>query len=368
MDVRKKKIMFVLPSLDGGGAERVMLTLIEHIDREKFEPIFVLTKKEGRYVHVLDTLPPMEVIDLDAPQARYAIKKLAKLIWKKKPDIVFSTLGYLNLLIALIRPFFSNKIKFISRESNTVSIENKQEKYPKLFDWLYKKVYNNFNLIITQSRYMRDDLVNNFKTKNEKIVVIYNPVNIEDITKKSQVIRSGIYPKQKINLLAVGRLSAQKGFDVLIEAMSYLDDRFHLTILGEGDDEAIHREWVKELGCQEKITMQGFVDNPYVYMKNADLFVLSSRYEGLPNVVLESNVCGTPCVAFNTPGGTAEVIEDGKTGLLVEEFSASALAKAIEQASALEFDKRYIKEYIQKQFNVKKIVREYERNFLNGVG
>ncbi len=367
MDVRKK-IMFIMPSLTGGGAERVMLTLIKHIDKKKFLPVFVLMKKEGRFVNVVETLPKeVEVIDLDASQARYAIFKIAKVIYQVKPDIVFSTLGYLNLLIAIIRPFYSKKIKFISRESNTVSIENKQENYPKLFDWLYKNVYNNFDLIITQSKYMRDDLVENFGTMIEKTAVIYNPVDIEHISKKSCEVEDQLYDNTKINLIAAGRLAPQKGFDILVEAMTYLDDQFHLTILGEGEDKLSLENQIKQFDLEHCITLSGFQDNPYAYMSEADFYILSSRYEGLPNVVLESNVCGTPCVAFAAPGGTVEVIENGKTGILVKDFNAKALAKAIVKASEIEFDKIYIQNFCKINFNVQKIVKEYEEHFMNKV-
>ncbi len=368
MDV-KKKIMFVMPSLTGGGAERVMLTLIKHIDKEQFIPIFVLTKKEGRFVDILATLPKdVEVIDLKATKARYAIFKIASVIKEIKPDIVFSTLGYLNLLIAIIRPFYSKNIKFISRESNTVSIENRQENYPKVFDWLYKNVYNNFDLIITQSNYMREDLIQNFGTDTEKISVINNPVDIENIIKKSEDSDSKLFACDKINLIAVGRLAPQKGFDILVDAMSHLDDRFQLTILGEGNEQERLKQQIKTLGLEGKIRLLGFQHNPYAYMREADLFILSSRYEGLPNVVLESYVCGTPCIAFDSPGGTTEVIEDGKTGILVKDFTAAGLATAITQAQKLDFDSEYIQNFCKTNFNVAKIVKEYELNFIDRVG
>ncbi|MCH9814004.1 MAG: glycosyltransferase [Epsilonproteobacteria bacterium] len=357
--------MFVMPSLTGGGAERVMLTLVKHIDRERFTPIFVLTKKEG---HFLSVLPKdIEVIDLNALQARYAIFKIAKSIHKIKPDIVFSTLGYLNLLIALIRPFFSKEIIFISRESNTVSIENRQEKYPKLFDWLYKKVYNNFDLIITQSKYMRDDLVANFGTQKEKIAVVYNPVDIDLIQTHVDSEEKIVLPNDKYNLLAVGRLAPQKGFDLLIESMYYLDDKYHLTILGEGDDEKILKEKIHTLGVENKVTMAGFSNNPYKYMHLCDLFVLSSRYEGLPNVVLEANATKTPSVSMDMPGGTAEIIEEGKTGYLVKSFDAKSLAQRIEEAKEHTWDANYIKNYCETNFKVRKIVKTYEMLFLKGV-
>ncbi len=366
MDLKKTKIMFIMPSLSGGGAERVMLSLLKHINREKFDPILVLMKKDGRF---LDSLPDgIRVIDLNSSSARYAIFKIAKSIRATKPDIVFSTLGYLNLLIAIIRVFYSKKIKFIARESNTVSIQNKEEKYPKLFDWLYKSVYNNFDQIITQSRYMRDDLIENYGIKKEKISVIYNPVDIEEIDKKSRQLDKCNLPKDKINLISVGRLVSQKGFDILIDTLKQLDDRFYLTILGEGDDRDDLQKQIDSLGLNDKIKLSGFTNNPYLYMKRCNLFILSSRYEGLPNVVLEANACGKACVAFDMPGGTAEIIEEKKTGILVKKFEDISLADAIYEAIESDFDSFYIKEYCNKNFNVSKIVQQYEAVFLQRVG
>jgi glycosyltransferase involved in cell wall biosynthesis len=361
MDVRKK-ILFIMPSLTGGGAERVMLTLVKHIDRERFLPIFVLMKKEGKFLNSI--VSDIEVIDLDSTSARYAIFKIAKVIKEQKPDIVFSTLGYLNLLIALIRPFYSKKIRFISRESNTVSVENKTEKYPKLFNWLYKNIYNNFDLIITQSKYMRDDLVENFATDKDKIRVIYNPVDIDEVVKKSNEMQNNILPQDKINLIAAGRLSKQKGFDILVDTMSHLDESFHLTILGEGEDEEKVKNQIKTLALGDKISLKGFTQNPYSYMKAADFFILSSRYEGLPNVVLESYACQTPCIAFDTPGGTAEIIQDKKTGLLVKDIDALSLAKAIQKAKNMEFDRDYLMNFCKDNFAVQNILKQYEDNFL----
>ncbi len=360
MDV-KKKIMFVLPSLSGGGAERVMLTLVKHIDKSKFVPIFVLNKKEGK---LLKQLPKdIEVIDLNVTQARYAIFKIAKKIKELKPDIVFSTLGHLNLLMAMIRPFYSKKIKFISRESNTVSLENQNEKYPRIFNFLYKNVYNNFDLIITQSKYMKLDLVEKFGIKEDKIVTIYNPVDIENILEKREKPLVKPFKKDKINLIAIGRLAHQKGFDVLIDTMANLDDRFHLYILGEGDDEKELKNRIKTLDLSEKVTMLGFCENPYAFINESDFFILSSRYEGLPNVVLEANACKKPCVAFDMPGGTAEIIVDGKSGILVKHFSAKALSDAIKEAVKIDFDEEYIYNFCKENFSVLKIVREYENNF-----
>ena len=358
--MNKKRILFFLPFMNGGGAERVILTLLTHLSRDKYEPILVMMKNEGRYLSLIPK--DIEVIDLKASQARYAIFKIIKIIREKKPDTVFTTLAYLNLIIAMMRPFFSSDITFIARESNTVSVRNKREKYPRLFDWLYKKVYKNFDVIVTQAKFMRDDLVNNYGIDKSKMMIIYNPVDTQNIEIKSMQNETVNLP-DKYNLLAVGKLGYQKGFDILLPIMTRLDDSYHLTILGEGSDKAKLETQIKELGLQSRVSLLGFCDNPYAYMKQADLFVLSSRYEGLPNVVLEANSSGTPVVAFDSAGGTGEIVHEGKNGFLVSPFDEEAFASAIIKVRSYDFDEEAIMIATKESFAIDKIITEYERIF-----
>ena len=355
--MKKIRILFFIPFMNGGGAERVIMTLLTHLDRDRYEPILVMMKKEGRYLSMIPT--DIEVVDLKASQARFAVIKIIKVIREKKPDIVFSTLAYLNLIVAIIRPFFSSEMTFIARESNTVSVRNKREKYPRLFDWLYKKVYKNFDIIVTQARYMRDDLVDNYGIDSEKMVIIYNPVDTTYIAKKSQE-DSEVKLPAKYNLLAVGKLGYQKGYDILFPIMTRLDDSYHLTILGEGRDKEKLEAQIKDLGLTSRVTMAGFSDNPFAYMNKVDLLVLSSRYEGLANVVLEANSCGTATVAFSAPGGVSEIVEDGKNGFLVAPFDEEAFAETIMKARRYDFDTEAIMIATKENYAIEKIIKQYD--------
>lgn len=360
MDV-KKKILFIVPSLSGGGSERIISIIFNFLNRKKFEPILVLLKNEGPYLE--DIPKDIQIIDLQATQARYAIIKIIRTIKQVKPDIVFSTLGYLNILIAMIKPFLSKDIIFIARESNTVSVQNKQEKYPVLFDLLYKVFYNNFDKIISQSDYMKKDLIDNYNIMKDKIEVIYNPVNITKIETLANENMTNFYKNDKFNLLTVGRLDYQKGYDLLIEAMRKLDKKFYLTILGQGEDAAKLEQLAKSFDIEDNITFAGFQSNPYIYMIHADLFILSSRYEGLPNVVLEANACGTPVVAFNCPGGIGEIIENGVNGFLCECENIDELAEKINKASSHNFDKNKIKRLTKNKYDANTIIKYYEKIF-----
>ncbi|OQX73143.1 MAG: hypothetical protein B6D59_06490 [Campylobacteraceae bacterium 4484_4] len=361
MKSRRKKILFVLPSLTGGGAERVMTTIITHLDRKRFEPVLVLLQKEGPF---LSKIPEeIRILDLQAARARYAIFKIIAAIKRERPDVVFSTLGHLNLLMAMLKPLFLHHIAFIARESNTVSIENAQEKYPGLFNWLYRRLYPRFDRIVAQSRSMKEDLVVNYGIDSGKIEVIYNPVDARGIL--SELDSTVFYRKEKrkdksCRLLAVGRLSRQKGFDLLIEAVAKLPDTYSLKILGEGESKEVLQRQIEALGLAQRVELAGFSDAPYCEMRQVDLLVLSSRYEGLPNVVLEANVCALPVVSFDSPGGTAELIREGENGFLVEAFDIDALAKTIEKACGTSFEREKISKEAIRLYDVGKIVKAYE--------
>jgi len=348
----KKKILFIVPSMRGGGSERVISIILKHLSREKFDITLALLKKEGKY---LDDLPTdIKIIDLEVTQARFALVKIIKLILSQKPDIVFSTLGYLNILISIIRPFFSKNIKFIARESSIVSIQNKQEKYPKLFDFLFKNFYKNFDLIISQSNYMKNDLVQNYNIDSDKIEVINNPIDLENISKLSNEKLD-----EKIELLAVGRLDKNKNFKDIITILPNLN--FTLTILGEGKEKESLLNLAKQLKVEDRVKFLGFQSNPYKYMKNAKVLILTSKYEGFPNVILEANACGTPIVAYDCAGGTAEIVENGVNGYLVECGDINELKKQIKITSRYKWDKNSIINQINSKYSSQKIILKYEK-------
>ncbi len=348
-----RKILFVLPELSGGGAERVVVTLLRYLDRTRFLPVLVLLQKRGPF---LSQLPQdLRVIDLKSPRVRYALPAIVRLLKRERPDLLFSTLGHMNLAIAALHPLFGKRIGFIARESNTVSVENSLERYPRLFDWLYRRLYNRFDLIIAQSGFMKEDLVREYGIDAERIEVIHNPLDTERecpprTPKKGDTCR----------LLGIGRLSYQKGFDLLLEVMKGLDRRFTLTILGEGEERRKLEELIAGYGLKERVQLVGFCDDPTPFMAEADLLVLSSRYEGLPNVVLEANLCGTPVVAFDAPGGTAEIVHPQRNGFLVEAFDLEAMRETIERACAFPFDREVIRADAIERFDARKIVRRYE--------
>ena len=364
--MEKMRILFLAPSMRIGGAERFLVTLIRHIDRTQFSPEIVLLSKVGP---LLDELPDdVLVTDLKCGKVRYSLPKIIRLIRRKRPALVFSTLGHLNLVLLICRLWIPPEVKFVIRETNIPSINLKQSKFPRLLPLLYALLYGKADKIICQSEEMREDLIGKFGVFRNLTVVINNPVDVDAIRKRSESTESFYDKKSQVNLLAVGKLKYQKGFDLLLEAMAYTkDSEIHLTILGDGLEKRSLLQLRDVLGLNASVSFGGLVKNPYRYMVQADLFVLSSRFEGFPNVVLEAMACGKPVVAFECPGGINEIINNGENGWKIDIGDIRGFAEAIRRSVGMEWESETIREQIEKKFGVRKIVAIYEKLFLKTI-
>ena len=332
----RQSILFLIPSLQGGGAERVVVTLLQHLDRSKFHlALAVVDTREAAY---RDDVPEdVEFIDLGCTRVRYALPKIVRLIWQRRPDVVFSTLGHLNLALAIIRPLLPNGVRYIARETSIVSENIRSCGRPSLWRWAYRRFYGRFDSVVCQSQYMRDDLMANFALSAHKAVVINNPVDMDRVRQLAAApLETGFEPTRgedgaaPIQLVAAGRLSSEKGIDLLIEALALCGNpRLRLTILGEGPLRGDLERLARDKGVSQQVRFAGFQKNPYPFFARADAFVLSSRFEGFPNVVLEALACGTPVIAMPAPGGVKEILEGMPGCVLAESVSAESLAEAI---------------------------------------
>lgn len=352
------KLLCILPNLNGGGAERMMSLICNNIDQSKFKVKLLLLDKKGVYLENLNSL--VSVDSLESKKVSKSFFKILNYIKKEQPDIVFSTLGHMNCLIALLIPFFRKKIKFIARESNIVSLENRSfiEKL------IIKIMYKNFDVIISQSDDMTNDLKENWKIKDSKIKKINNFSDKDFLEKKINEELSEKFSEEKINLISVGRLSKQKRFDKLIESFKNWKNEkdYHLYILGEGEEELKLKELAYKLKLSEKISFLGFQKNPYKYLKNSDVYILSSDYEGFPNVLLEANLCGIPILTNNCKGGINEIVENGVNGY-IRNISDINFYEKINELLEMRKNPNHLKEYVDKKFNKKKIIKEYENIF-----
>lgn len=355
----RKSLFLVIPTIrQGGGAARVFVAILRHLDRSKYKISLVVNLLETEN---MPSLPEdIKVFDLNAKKARYAIFHLIALLWREKPDLVLSTMSHLNVLISIFRPMMPRAVKFIVRETNTISEKIKYQPSPVLFKLAYRYFYKKIDTIVAQSDHMKKDMVENFDLLSENITVIQNPIDTEEVDflagPKKRVKGEG-----KLRFVAVGRLEYQKGFDLLLKAAKLIEIDYTLEIYGAGSEHAALQKLVEELGLENKVKFRGYEHNPYKKLVLADIFLLSSRYEGLPNAAIEANYLGLPVVAFRSPGGIEEIIQEGINGFLVKPFDLEAFAiNAVRSAELLQ-SSDLISSEAKKTYNAQSVIKKYER-------
>lgn len=331
----RKHILFIIPSLQGGGAEKFIATLLKHINRSKFQLTLAIVNTQAA-VYLSDIPEDVRVIDLACRRVRWAMPQILRLIWKARPDVVFSALGQLNLALAICRPFLPNGVRYIARESSIVSQLPTSYSIPFWWFWAYRIFYKQLDMVVCQSREMHEDLLQQFDFPALKSVVINNPCDLAYVQKMaSEIVQTGVAERTVsgglcVNLVAAGRFSSEKGFDLLIEAMALCrDTRFRLTLLGDGPLREALKQQAVESGVADQVRFVGFQKNPYPYFAKADAFMLSSRFDGFPNVLLEALACGTPVIALPAPGGVREILSGLQGCVVTADISARALADAL---------------------------------------
>lgn len=323
------RVLFTIPSLDGGGAERVFVTLLRHLDRARISPHLALVEMKG--VHLADVPADVPVHDLGG-RSPLAFVRLARLVRRLRPATVFSSLTFYSTLVLLCRPFCPRGTRFVTRENCLPTIHLPGMPFGALRRALYAPAHRRADRVICQTPEMAADVVR-AGVPAARTVVIPNPLDTAGVAERAAA--GNPYPPAGRHLVAAGRLVPVKGFDLLLDAFARVvknrpEARLHL--LGEGPERAALGNQAARLGIGAQVVFEGFRDNPYPYLRHADLVVLSSRYEGYPNVVLEALALGTPVVAFACPGGSAVV--DGVNGWTVPAGDVDALADRIAAALA----------------------------------
>jgi glycosyltransferase involved in cell wall biosynthesis len=363
------KVLLVLPSLGGGGAERTFVNLANRLDRDRFAPAFALVRREGAYLGALRG--DVTVFDLAKRRPHHAILTLARLFRRESPDVILATVPRMSLATFFAWRLSRVRSACLVRESMHVTTEGLP--VGSLPSRLIGCAYRNATALLCLSRGVADDCAWRYGIPRERIAVIYNPIEIAAIRAQAREPLSDRSPlgdpnDKRFRIVAAGRLVPQKGFDLLLGALADLREvDWHLTLLGEGPERGALEELVRRLGIASRVRFEGFQSNPYAYMARADLFVLSSRWEGFGHVVAEAMASGVPVLATRCPSGPDEIVTDGEDGRLCAPDSARALLDALRELSADEpLRKRLVARAAAtvERFDAAAIVKQYESLFL----
>ena len=368
------KGIYIINSLEGGGAERVFTSLIALISEDKnSNDIVVILLDVEKESYSLPSNIEVHRIGANNPIVSFFI--YLRILGKVKPDYVVSFLTRANQYNVL-GTFFIDYKSLISERSNTS--KRLKGRFQNLKKILVKSLYNKANCIISVSEGVTDCLVDDFNIDKNKIKLLNNAINIETVTNLADV-------SEKVHssnfIVAMGRLVKTKGFRHLIRAYAKANPSSDLLILGEGPEKRSLEKLSIELAVQDKIHFKGFQTNPYPYIKQSQFFVLSSELEGFPNALVEALSLGRAVIATDCTDGPREILNltqkidpgdvaKAKYGLLVNIRDEVALAKSIlelEQNTALK--NKYEQQSTQRaqQYSPEKFYTNYKEILRNHV-
>lgn len=322
-----------LPSLEGGGAEMVMVTLANGLVAQGWRVDLVVSRASGAYLK--NVAAEVRVVDLRSSRVLYSLPSLVRYLRRTRPAVILSALNYANVVALWATRMAGVGTRVVISEHNNVTRDMRSE--PAWRSWiiplLMRHSYPWANGIVAVSGGVAEDLSRALMLPRERIDVIYNPAVTERLRELSTqtLVHPWLASGEPPVILAVGRLTAQKDYPTLIKAFAALRARqsVRLVILGEGELRESLEAMVASLGVTEDVAFLGFVDNPYAWMRQAALFVLSSAWEGFGNVLAEAMACGTPVISTDCPSGPAEILEDGAWGQLVPVGDSEALYEAM---------------------------------------
>ncbi|MDJ0634990.1 MAG: glycosyltransferase [Xenococcaceae cyanobacterium MO_188.B29] len=333
MSNKSPLVALYLRSLLNTGIEPMMLTLAKHLIQQDISVDFVLNKVDAQAASRIPS--KVRVIDLQAPRLPIGLPRLINYLQQEQPQALLSGQHLTNEVSLLAKCFARVSTRFVVVEHSTASVEwgNHPKLKERLTPLFIKLAYPWADGIVAVSQGVGQDLAQVAHLPSERIQVIYNPViTPELLCKATEPLEHPWFQQgEPPVILGVGRLTLQKDFSTLIKAFEKvrLVKSARLMILGNGPERQKLKALIKELGLEEVVAMEGYVENPFVYMKKAKVFVLSSAWEGLPTVLIEAMAVGSLVVATDCKSGPAEILDGGKYGDLVPVGDVKSMTDAI---------------------------------------
>lgn len=326
-------VAFFLPSLAGGGAERSMLNLAIGFAARGIRTDLVLARAEGPYLPLVP--PSIRVIDLNVSRVLRAVFPLSAYLRRERPRALLAALNHASLvaMIASHTPGARTRVAISIQNTLSKEVEGASDSRVRAVPWLLRLLHGWADAIVAVSDGVADDFARATGAPRAGIDVIYNPVITPALLTAAAERPSHPWFDDATHpvVLGVGRLIQQKNFPVLIQAFAMIrrEHNARLVILGEGPERPSLEAQIRQHGLEDCVALPGFLDNPYACMARAAVFALSSDFEGLPTVLIESLAVGTPVVSTDCESGPREILRGGALGELVPVGDVPALAQGI---------------------------------------
>ena len=351
---RRLRVLFVIGTLGGGGAERQVVEILKHLDRTRFEPILYLGSRSGELLSEVPADVPIHSFWEGFLKSRSSTvhrmlrttpiarrRHLARLMAHERIDIVYDR-TFLATLDAAAACWFRPTPRIACCVADPAwELTAYARRMPLLARRFARWSYSSASLVLTNSAGLRQRLVQFFGLPDEHVRTLHNLVDFERIERLAKEFTPNV-PRDPFLVVSGGRLHPQKGQQFLLEAIRILVHErgrsLHLVSLGQGEQERELRDFIAAHQLETHVTLPGFVVNPLPWYRHARLFVLPSLNEGFPNALLEAIACGTPVLATDCPCGPREILDEGRCGHLVPPANATALADAIADSMGREAD------------------------------
>lgn len=328
------KLAIFLPSMHGGGVERTVVVLCRGLLEHGVAIDLVLSSAQGAFMEQVPA--QVRVVELGSQHASTSLLQLARYLRQERPTYLFSAMNYVNLTAILANELAGRPTHLIIREDNSpaASFARNSNWKAQLVPPLMRVLYRRAGTILAVSHGVAESLAGFIGLDPARIKVIWNPVVDEDlIAKAGEPLPQALKHLESTPfILGVGSLIAQKNFGDLMRAFATVQEKrpqLRLLILGEGPERPALEALAQTLGIAQSVDMPGFVANPYAFMRRAQLFALSSHFEGLPTVLIEALACGCSVVSTDCPSGPYEILDKGRFGKLVPVADVGALSYAI---------------------------------------
>ncbi|MCZ2084314.1 MAG: glycosyltransferase [Flavobacteriales bacterium] len=374
----KKKILIRIGSLRHGGAEKVLVTFLKNLPKDKYEIDLLLNLYSGKYlpevpswINVLylnkgEMITTNRLQDIPVKAFRVIYQKMLKMFPSLLYQFILKGKKY-DIEFAAIHGFRDEILNSTLKSSKKLIWIHNDLKKTELYHYTDDEIrkFFGFDKIMVISEKIQQDFESLAKTEQEKnkIVRIYNPLDTEEILKKSELENQTSKPETQNpqpTFVSVGTVFPQKGFDRLLRVHKRLFEegfKHRIQILGDGYDFENIKKLQKDLGVSETSTLFGFTDNPYPFIKNADIYILSSRYEGFPTVLFEAITLKKKIIATDV-SGVREMLENGKLGLIVENSEDGiyeGMKKALQNPESFNEYEEHLKDY-EMPFNLENSV------------